>query len=797
MALKSSLLTLCLTAFLAIADPSVAQDSFGAAVAVVGSDVIVLKPGASQGPAGAFVFEATAREWSIGQRLRIIGGVGGEGFGPSLAVGSGRLVIAAGDAEGNWGAHTYAFQAGGEWAQAGRFRLTPEVDEGPENTVVDLAAVMRILSPPTRAVALGSGGEWGAVSDGAGSGGSVRVVHILADGAIVEEAVLTPLSAEGSSAFGAALAVRPDWVFVGAPGQGGQGAVFVFRRSEGAWAQVAMLHDLELPEGSRFGAAMVLSEGGVIVGAPGANAVARFEFDTATEVWSLTARLSAPRDADGFGFALAGGAGDGSELLVGAPDTRGARGAVYRYQVATGDTSGWTRTGTLEPTASGSGFRYGASVAVGDGVAVVGAPGADGGVGRAAVFTPTALGGWGEGVWLRPGGGPERIVDGEVTCTGGQAAAFACQDVDLLAFLPTTEVGGEVGETVSDLWGWTDPLTGREYVLLGREAGAAIIDITNPSSPRYLGLIAANPSGARDLKVYENHLFFTGDGAGAHGLKVFDLTRLRDVTEAPVDFDADATYTGIASAHNLIINPESGFAFAVGASGGGNTCGGGLHMVDIREPLNPVFAGCYTDTEGLIWQGRTHDAQCVIYSGPDEEFTGREICFALNETAIRVVDVTDKDVPEPLAAASYPGLGYVHQGWLTEDQRYFFLNDELDELVGLASKTRTLIWDVADLEDPILVGEYFGPTAATDHNLYIKGDRMYQANYQAGMRVIDISDPRKPVEVGFFDTTPYEGDPAGFAGAWTVYPFFESGTVVVSSIHEGLFILRPKRPIIP
>ena len=70
---------------------------------------------------------------------------------------------------------------------------------------------------------------------------------------------------------------------------------------------------------------------------------------------------------------------------------------------------------------------------------------------------------------------------------------------------------------------------------------------------------------------------------------------------------------------------------------------------------------------------------------------------------------------------------------------------------------------------------------------------MYQANYQAGFRVLDISDPEAPVEVGYFDTTPYDGDPPGFVGAWTAFPYFESGTVVVSSMYEGLFLLKPRR----
>jgi choice-of-anchor B domain-containing protein len=350
---------------------------------------------------------------------------------------------------------------------------------------------------------------------------------------------------------------------------------------------------------------------------------------------------------------------------------------------------------------------------------------------------------------------------------------------------------------VSDVWGWTDPMTGREYALVARTGGTAAVDITEPSNPVYLGLLSAGPGSALDVKVYADHAFFIGGGQATRGMLVFDLKRLRDIRNPPVTLEPDARYEGITAAHNLVIDTQSGFAYPVGANGGGETCGGGLHMIDIRDPVNPTFAGCYTDTEGLIWPGRTHDGQCVEYHGPDRNFQGRQVCFASNETALRIVDVTDKANPTPIAAATYPGMAYVHQGWLTDDQRYFYMDDELDELTGRAATTRTLVWDVAELDDPVLVAEYFGPTRATDHNLYIKGNRMYLANYQAGLRVIDITDRENPVEIGFFDTTPYEGNPPTMGGAWTAYPFFESGTIVVSSMTEGLFILRPaRRPVL-
>jgi len=147
--------------------------------------------------------------------------------------------------------------------------------------------------------------------------------------------------------------------------------------------------------------------------------------------------------------------------------------------------------------------------------------------------------------------------------------------------------------------------------------------------------------------------------------------------------------------------------------------------------------------------------------------------------------MTDKSAPLALSSASYPNVAYAHQGWLTEDHRYFYMNDEGDEPGGLVEGTRTLVWDVQDLDDPILVYEYIAETSATDHNLYIVGDRMYQSNYDAGFRVLDISQPERPVEIGYFDTSPYQG-----GASWSNYPYFESGLIAVTGTGDGLFILK-------
>ena len=353
------------------------------------------------------------------------------------------------------------------------------------------------------------------------------------------------------------------------------------------------------------------------------------------------------------------------------------------------------------------------------------------------------------------------------------------------------------GGKLNDLWGWTDPETGREYALAARRDGVSFVDVSDPLNPRYLGQLLrteGSPVAAwRDIKVYRNHAYIVADGSGLHGIQIFDLTQLRNVTE-PVTFQETAHYAGVASAHNIAINEETGFGYSVGNSSGGETCGGGIHIINLEEPASPTFAGCFSQPgTGRNGTGYTHDAQCVTYRGPDEEHQGKQICLASNETAFSIADVTDPSNTVALSLASYPDVAYTHQGWLTEDQRYFYQGDELDE--GEGRKTRTLIWDVSDLDDPLLVKEFYGTQESTDHNMYVLGNLMYQSNNRAGLRVLDISDPEDPVEVGYFDTVPHGDNGSGTGGSWSNYPFFESGIVVVSSRFEGLFILKKKQPI--
>jgi choice-of-anchor B domain-containing protein len=543
------------------------------------------------------------------------------------------------------------------------------------------------------------------------------------------------------------------------------------------------------------------------VGVPGGNggtgAVTVFERQATS--WRDVGELQPHDDVPGAGFGAAL-ASTGDEVWVGAPGAGGGDGAVYRFRRSVD--AGWATLAQLGPDSAETGawrFGFGGSIAVGSSVSVVGMPTRDFGEGRAAIMTPSGDADWDEratvfGQIVPAVGGIEPYTD----CDSGSIAGFPCSNVEVVSFTPVSALGGARGVWVNDVWGWTDPETGRDYALVSRRDGAAFVDLTDPTRPRLVGSLprtpGARPTVWRDIKVVNHHAYVVSDGAGPHGMQVFDLTRLRSVTDPPVTFTADTLYDRIHSAHNVVADTASGFLYIVGANGGGETCGGGLHIVDARDPKSPVFAGCYNDATGARARGYTHDAQCVVYRGPDTRYTGRQICVGSNESEINIADVTDKAQPVPIGRSGYPNVAYAHQGWFDESQRYFYMNDELDEIGGLVDGTRTLVWDLLELDDPILVKEYIGPVRSSDHNLFIRGNLAYMSNYGSGLRVLDISDPENPQEVAFFDSAPVgdnePGTSSSASGAWSNYPFFQSGLVVFTSVREGLFVVRVKPEVL-
>ena len=386
--------------------------------------------------------------------------------------------------------------------------------------------------------------------------------------------------------------------------------------------------------------------------------------------------------------------------------------------------------------------------------------------------------------------GRKQLHTGKGRLTGGGPGApgggpFPSHNIELLSQLTLADMGAVGQVKGNDIWGWTDPLDNKEYALVGRSDGTAFVDVTDPVSPVYLGFLASNTGSTawRDIKVYADYAYIVSDNNGGHGMQVFDLTLLRAVVSPPVSFSETVHYGVFAKGHNIAINEATGFAYVVGSE----TFNGGLHFIDITNPANPAAAG------GFSGDGYTHDTQVVTFAGLDTAYSGREIAFNSNEDTLTIVDVTDKNTPVQLSRTGYPNNAYTHQGWLTEDHAYFLSGDELDERKNSSINfTRTHLWDVADLDAPIYLGFYEASVQSIDHNLYIHNDLVYAANYTTGLRVLDHSDIANGnlTEVAYIDTHPSKDSLTSFDGAWSSYPFFSSGTVIIGDREGGLVVVR-------
>lgn len=798
---------------------------FGGSVLVGDGEVFVGEAANQFRPGAVYVYQKAGAGWQQAAALLKPGGAVGDRFGSALALDGTRLFVGAGPSA----VHVFEKRSG-TWTHAGQVESTAVAAEGVQFSTLGAAGEWLLVG---QQVVLaggrrggGPGGQTGANAP-ALPAGKVYAFKRGADGTYALAATLTGSDQDGAGdGFGASIAMSGTSTLISAIGQANRaGVVHEFElNAAGGWERARSFAPQGVGPADLFGASIVLNDRQAVVTAPGdaggygaayvwtkaeqaargggagAGAAAPAPRPGGNFTWQEQARLAQPVGGRGNGFASAVAA-DASHVWVTAPRAGGA-GAIAIFTHAAGAPP------VDAPRMLMPGNNAGQSVSVRGNVAAVGATNVNYGGGGVIIYERDQAGGWIEQPMLTPALDElPTLVGEERRCNSqGKVEVFDCASTELTAFLPPSKLTHD-GHYIqmNDIWGWTDSRTNKEWALVGRRDGSTFVDMSKPTGPVPVADLpltdGARPAAWRDIKIYKDHAYIVSDGAGQHGMQVFDLTRLRTLKPQanglPVKVEADFLYKEIASAHNIVINEESGFAYSVGSSAGGTTCGGGLHMIDIREPKLPKFAGCFADNQtGRAGTGYSHDAQCVTYKGPDKRYKGHEICIGSNENTISIADVTDKANPKALSRAGYPNVAYAHQGWFTEDHKYFYLDDEGDETSGVALKTRTLVWDLSDLENPRLAKEHLGVEAASDHNLYIVGDYMYQANYRSGLRILSIKDRENPREVAYFDTAPYTDNNAGFNGAWSVYPFFKSGVIIVNSIEQGLFLIRPTdRPV--
>lgn len=389
-------------------------------------------------------------------------------------------------------------------------------------------------------------------------------------------------------------------------------------------------------------------------------------------------------------------------------------------------------------------------------------------------------------------------------CTAGMAGSFPCWNIDYLAQLPLTSFSTQP-LSASNLWGFVDLDDGREYVIVGLRNGTAVIDVTDPRAPREVATIAGVTNAWREVKVYQvfdaaagrhrAYAYVTSEGSGA-GLQILDLSALPDsVTLANTLHDLSTSHTlyisNIDYASGAALPGAQAFLYVAGA----NLLGGRYRIYDLVDPVNPALVTTspgapgsstpymHDSTSVLLTDSRT--TQCAAAHNPCE------VLIDFNVEQVDLWDVTDKGAPAFLGTATYPNARYIHSGWPTADQRHVIVHDELDELriAGLHTSIYTL--DIGDLRTPTFVTSFTGADTTTDHNGYTVGNRYYLAHYRRGLVIHDLSNPEALREVGYFDTFLLPAaNIAGTDGAWGVYPFLPSGTLAVSDIANGLFLLK-------
>ena len=352
-------------------------------------------------------------------------------------------------------------------------------------------------------------------------------------------------------------------------------------------------------------------------------------------------------------------------------------------------------------------------------------------------------------------------------------------EITLMTWIPLNNFMGNP-ESGSDCWGYTSP-SGREYALFTHSEGTAVVEITNPGAAEIVAQIAGPSSLWRDIKVFGTRAYAVSEGGD--GIQVINLA---NIDAGVATLENTVTSGGTTASHNVVLNEDSGYLYRCG--GGSN----GLRIYDLNaNPTSPPYIGSWATKY-------VHDAQVVTYP-TGTPWAGREIAFLCGgfnngwgETGLTILDVTDKSDIFVLGELQYPGNHYSHQGWLTEDLQYFYLNDELDEQ-NTGSLTTTHIIDVSNLNSPFQAGTCTTGSTSIDHNLYIKGNTMYQANYRSGLRIFDITNRLNPTQTGWFDTYPSD-DGASFNGLWSVYPYFDSNVVIGSDLERGLFVWSLEPP---
>ncbi len=352
-------------------------------------------------------------------------------------------------------------------------------------------------------------------------------------------------------------------------------------------------------------------------------------------------------------------------------------------------------------------------------------------------------------------------------------APFTSDKVNLLAWLPLNAFSTNPG-SAADCWGYVSP-SGREYAIIGIRNGTAYVEVTNPLSPQIIAITSGPDSLWQDVTVVGNRAYSCSEGG--QGIRVDDLSQIDNGIVTKIQ---NKQQMGHSSTHTIVENLDSNYLYLCGT----NINNGGLTAVSLANPNDPIIVGAWTNQY-------VHEAQIISHkTGP---YAGKEIAYLFTGGPVfygfglEIADVTNKSNIITLSSYQYPLTGFAHQGWMSPDLKYLYLDDEGDEYGGLVNQLTSRVFDMTNLSNPIYLGTFTNGRKTIDHNQYVKGRYLYQSNYTSGLAVFDRQpNPASPQQVAWFDT--FATDTNTFNSLWGNYPFLPSGIVIGSDIEQGMFI---------
>ena len=304
----------------------------------------------------------------------------------------------------------------------------------------------------------------------------------------------------------------------------------------------------------------------------------------------------------------------------------------------------------------------------------------------------------------------------------------------------------------SAIWGYTAP-DGREYALLAVRTGTSIVDITDDNNLREVAFIPGSESTWRELKQYKQFAYVVTDSVDT-GIQIIDLSKL------PNEAKLVATYADLPQSHTLFIDDKIGVLYTMGGTGDK------VVALSLADPLHPSEISRFGTT--YVHDGHFKD--------------GKAYLFEIMSKSWSVWDISDLKNPKMLKRtrdSNAPSVSF-HNGWPTDDGKYVITTEE-------TSGRTVKFWDIQDLNNIKIVAEWLPPNLLA-HNVQIWGHYAYFSSYGGGLRVLDIKDPTKPVEVAFWARG--TGKEQDFVSMWGCFPFFASGKVIGSDMEEGLVVLK-------